>query len=203
MTELFDQTKQSVLQRADLSLKGSIDEPIRPLVESINENTNYCTTSTCSGRITIIEKGSGKSGDKEGLEFHLRSHEEINFHQISQLMEEFSKSIEKEDGQCLWLKFEPFIAHILCSNLDAAKLMLRVALDSGCRNSGLTFTKNNSIFMVAIRSTSSMELPISCSGHFQTNDSFITFVCEESNRRMRSNLERLNKFHRLVKEILE
>lgn len=50
---LFDSRKRQVLEHADLSRKGSIDDYIRPLVGCINSNHNYITTSSCSGRILI------------------------------------------------------------------------------------------------------------------------------------------------------
>ena len=50
---LFDSRKRQVLEHADLSRKGSIDDYIRPLVGCINSNHNYVTTSSCSGRILI------------------------------------------------------------------------------------------------------------------------------------------------------
>ena len=50
---LFDSRKRHALQHTDLSRKGSIDEYIRPLVDSINANHDYVTTSSCSGRILI------------------------------------------------------------------------------------------------------------------------------------------------------
>ena len=50
---LFASRKQQVLRHVDLSRKGSIDDYIRPLVECINSNRDYVTTSSCSGRILI------------------------------------------------------------------------------------------------------------------------------------------------------
>lgn len=50
---LFNSRKQQVLQHADLSRKGSIDDYIQPLVEFINSSHDYVTTSSCSGRILI------------------------------------------------------------------------------------------------------------------------------------------------------
>ena len=55
---LFDARKQQALQQTDLSRKGSIDEYIRPLVECINANHDYVTTSSCSGRILIYSEVS-------------------------------------------------------------------------------------------------------------------------------------------------
>lgn len=199
---LFNQKKRSILEREDLSLKASIDEPIRSTVDLINSSPYYCTTSTCSGRVTIIEKFLGASGKKQNSKFHLRSHDKIYFNDVNPIVRCFLDD-QPEDNQCLWLKYEPFIAHILCSSLETAKLIMTVAINSGCRNSGITFTKNDNGYLAAIRSTSSMEIPICCGQEFDPDENFIRFLCEESNRRMSANLERLDKFHKLLRETLE
>lgn len=56
MAEKFDRSKEDRLSAADLSRKGSIDGAIVPLVEYINDSFNYFTTSSCSGRIIIVEQ---------------------------------------------------------------------------------------------------------------------------------------------------
>ena len=50
----FELDKARVLGKADLSRKGSVDEPIRDLVEYINAHDSLYTTSSCSGRVTVF-----------------------------------------------------------------------------------------------------------------------------------------------------
>lgn len=195
--ESFKKQKLNILSRVDLSLKGSIDEPIKPLVDTINSSPYYCTTSTCSGRVTLIEKSVDNSNVKQNLKFHLRAHDLVDHDHINRLVRDFIDS--HSDGQCLWLKFEPFIVHILCCDLTNSKSIIRLALDSGCRNSGITFTKNEGTYMAAIRSTSAMEVPICWSDGFKPDESYIKFLCEESNYRLSTNFERLEKFHTMVR----
>ena len=55
MENTFDIEKERVLkEKSDISRKGNIDEPIIDLVKYINWQTNYYTTSSCSGRIAIF-----------------------------------------------------------------------------------------------------------------------------------------------------
>ncbi len=51
---VFDREKARVLDKADLSRKGSVDAPIRHLVEAINTHPHYYTTSSCSGRTVVL-----------------------------------------------------------------------------------------------------------------------------------------------------
>ena len=53
MQPSFDVEKRTSLERADLSRKGAIDDAIVPLVEHINSQEMWYTTSSCSGRVTI------------------------------------------------------------------------------------------------------------------------------------------------------
>lgn len=52
----FATDKARVLGQVDLSRKGSVDEPIAPLVEYLNSVENYYTTSSCSGRISAFSQ---------------------------------------------------------------------------------------------------------------------------------------------------
>ena len=53
----FDSEKSRVLEdKEDASRKGSIDAPIIELVKYINEQENYYTTSSCSGRIIVFSE---------------------------------------------------------------------------------------------------------------------------------------------------
>jgi tRNA(Phe) wybutosine-synthesizing methylase Tyw3 len=50
----FVEQKAAALRGQDLSRKGSVDEPIRNLVNFINSKSQYFTTSSCSGRILVL-----------------------------------------------------------------------------------------------------------------------------------------------------
>ena len=49
----FQNDKKTYLEKSDLSKKSSIDEKIFILANLINEQENYYTTSSCSGRAYI------------------------------------------------------------------------------------------------------------------------------------------------------
>jgi tRNA wybutosine-synthesizing protein 3 len=65
MVSRFDTRKRTILEQLDapdeeyhdLSPKGSIDAPIRPLISSINSYKGLVTTSSCSGRISVFLEG--------------------------------------------------------------------------------------------------------------------------------------------------
>lgn len=201
--QLFNKAKQQCLNKEDLSRKGSIDEPIRPLVDIINANPYYYTTSTCSGRISLIVKPRNNPSIKKGGIFLLNSHEEIDNEQFDTTIESFinNSKVNGKVGNCLWLKFEPFIMHIQCLDLDKARCLLNTALVAGCRNSGITLGKKDK-FLVAVRSTSSMEVPLHNDSEFVLDNRYIKFLSTECNRRLKENLIKLEKFHYQVLSLL-
>jgi len=52
--KIFSNQKQAAFAGQDLSRKGSVDEPIKELVDFINSLESYFTTSSCSGRIVVL-----------------------------------------------------------------------------------------------------------------------------------------------------
>ena len=55
---VFIVDKARVLKKADLSRKGSVDEGVRSVVEFINCQPAYYTTSSCSGRVVVFSEVS-------------------------------------------------------------------------------------------------------------------------------------------------
>jgi len=197
----FEEAKRLCLSRADLSRKGSIDEPIRPLVNLFNQSDHFYTTSTCSGRISLVVKPQDNAAIKKGGDFLMNSHESISFEHFKLAIDGFITE-EKSLQTCLWLKFEPFIMHIQCIDLEKANSLLQIAIASGCRNSGLTIGKKKK-YLVAIRSTSSMEVPLACEGSFKNlRDDYLEFLCMQCCRRMEDNFSRMSKFQTMVEPLL-
>jgi tRNA wybutosine-synthesizing protein 3 len=74
MASRFEARKQNILTQLetpdseyhDLSPKGSVDEPIRNLIDEINTVEGLVTTSSCSGRISVFLEGR-KPGSEGAL----------------------------------------------------------------------------------------------------------------------------------------
>jgi tRNA(Phe) wybutosine-synthesizing methylase Tyw3 len=80
------------------------------------------------------------------------------------------------------LKLEPFILHVQCRSIEAARCLLAVAVESGFRESGITLGTTGKI-IAAVRSTSgSLEVPLREEG--------ITIVSADYQRRLARICER-------------
>lgn len=73
MAAFFQVKKQKILQQleipdddyTDLSPKGSVDEAVRELVDEINKQDGFVTTSSCSGRVAVYLEGISKRARQE------------------------------------------------------------------------------------------------------------------------------------------
>ncbi|XP_065917704.1 tRNA wybutosine-synthesizing protein 3 homolog isoform X2 [Dysidea avara] len=183
---LFQLRKEQILRQVDLSRKGSIDNYIVSLVECINTNPNYVTTSSCSGRIVIYcEK-------KKGCQWLLVNHKQVTPDEVVSCL-----SQELPVGYVIF-KFEPFVLHVLCATLEAASDMHQLAVMSGFRNSGISISKKNKI-MLAVRSTLVLEVPIAVGGKLMVDHKYLSHLVEVANDKMVDNNNRIDRFYDLVK----
>ncbi|GFY77443.1 tRNA wybutosine-synthesizing protein 3 homolog [Trichonephila inaurata madagascariensis] len=185
----FNNKKEIVLRKEDLSRKGSIDEKIVELVDFINAQDCYVTTSSCSGRISVFVPSEQR---KKGCNWLFLSHDIVSFEDVNQALENHSGSAA--------LKFEPFVLHVQCSNVEAAQKLHTASLESGFRNSGLSISKKGKIIS-AVRSTLSLEVPLSCDGKLLVSHEYISYVVNICNEKMKENFERIDRLFLELKRI--
>ncbi|XP_029473898.1 tRNA wybutosine-synthesizing protein 3 homolog isoform X3 [Rhinatrema bivittatum] len=141
ISEVFKKRKEQCLSRADLSRKGNVDADIVSLVRFINERDPFFTTSSCSGRVTLID---GCSHDfevkKKNCSWLLVTHQKCQ-------KDDVIAALQRASGDAV-LKFEPFVLHVQCRQLEDAQLLHSVALNAGFRNSGITVGKKGKTVMV-------------------------------------------------------
>ncbi|KAH3867139.1 tRNA wybutosine-synthesizing protein 3 homolog isoform X2 [Dreissena polymorpha] len=183
--DVFDTQKRSCLSGLDLSRKGSIDAPILDLVSFINGHNNFFTTSSCSGRIIIVDNDPEGVVKKKGCKWLLTSHDCVHPDQVIE-------SLGKSEGNAA-LKFEAFVMHVQCRKLENAQLMLSSGVGSGFRNSGLS-VGNKGKFIAAIRSTQSLEVPLTSNGQLMVDRKYIEFIVDMANKKLADNLVKIERF---------
>ncbi|XP_066548261.1 tRNA wybutosine-synthesizing protein 3 homolog isoform X2 [Amia ocellicauda] len=142
----FRQWKKQCLSKMDFSKKGNVDEHILHIVGFINESKSYFTTSSCSGRIILID-GICDSPDvqKQNCSWLFVTHSKCE-------KKDVMSGVERACGDAVF-KFEPFVLHVQCKRLEDAQLLHSVAINAGFRNSGITVGKKGKIIMVLLLST--------------------------------------------------
>ncbi|XP_075567017.1 tRNA wybutosine-synthesizing protein 3 homolog [Pelecanus crispus] len=189
----FWQRKAQRLARADGSRKGALDERAAPVVQLLNGRAQFCTTSSCSGRIVLAQGGAAVSAaapsaiQKKNCTWLMVTHEMC-------IKDDVMTALEKATGDVV-LKFEPFVLHVLCQELQDAQLLHSVAIDSGFRNSGITVGRGGKI-MMAVRSTHCLEVPLSHKGKLMVSEEYIEFLIHAANRKMEENTRRIDRLYK-------
>ncbi|XP_012675720.2 tRNA wybutosine-synthesizing protein 3 homolog [Clupea harengus] len=183
----FNQWKKRCFSKVDISKKGSIDDDIYHIVSLINVSSNYFTTSSCSGRIILVEGLSESSKvQKQNISWLFVSHQKCK-------EEDVVLALQKASGSAV-LKFEPFVLHVQCKDIGSARLLHSVAVSSGFRNSGVSIGKRGKIIM-AVRSTHCLEVPLGHKGEILVNENYIHFLVQIANQKMAENLNRIKRFY--------
>lgn len=98
------------------------------------------------------------------------------------------------------LLVEPFILHTQCSDIEAARKFLRIAMDAGYRESGIGIGGKGKI-IVAVRSTSGMlEIPIRYNGDTLIDHEILEKIVKIANDTYTLNEIRRERFESLVKQ---
>ncbi|XP_061860222.1 tRNA wybutosine-synthesizing protein 3 homolog [Colius striatus] len=187
----FARRKAQRLARADASRKGALDERVAPVVQLLNGRARFCTTSSCSGRLVLAQ---GSPASTNGWEIQKKNCSWLMVTHETCVKDAVMTALEKATGDVV-LKFEPFVLHVLCQELQDAQLLHSVAVDSGFRNSGITVGRGGKI-MMAVRSTHCLEVPLSQNGKMMVSEGYIDFLIHVANQKMEENARRIDRFHK-------
>jgi len=160
---MFEAEKKAILERRDRSKKGSIDEGIRSVVDLLNTHPDYVTTSSCSGRIVLLD--APLSFDKKNTSWIYLSHSIIK-ENLFPLLE------EKENA---WLKMEGMILHVKCKTMEAAETFIASARSVGFKRCGAITVKKFPV--VELTSSEILSVPVIVDGkNFLTEETLIAMV---------------------------
>ncbi|XP_065593863.1 tRNA wybutosine-synthesizing protein 3 homolog [Cyrtonyx montezumae] len=196
----FGRWKAQRMARADCSRRGALDERAVGAVRLLNGRAQYCTTSSCSGRLVLAEAGAavsagtGAAVPKKHCRWLLVTHEPCGRADVM-------AALEKATGDVVF-KFEPFVLHVLCQELQDAQLLHSVAMESGFKNSGITVGRGGKI-MMAVRSTHCLEVPLSHMGKLMVSEEYIEFLLHVANQKMEENARRIDRFCKNLEAALE
>ena len=201
----------------DKSPKGFIDEPIIELISCINGTDKYYTTSSCSGRISLfLQENKIK---QKGGEWLMISHNYINHHSIENAINSYKNKILQQNNTPnvsisnfmeISLKFEPFILHIECKDIDSAKQLLTVSRQTGLRESGINAISNR--IMLRITFNLKLEVPlfygdkkqIKCDENEEfilpnIHKKYVEMLTNIANNKMKHNLSKIKLFYQQFK----
>lgn len=184
---MFNNDKKTFLQKIDKSVEGKIDEHIINLVNTINKQQNYYTTSSCSGRITIAAEDPSKK--KTLYTWILKSHEPIT-------LEHLKQSLQNLPDKDIWFRQESMILHVACRTIEDANSLLQLTANVGLKRSGITSISKKII--VEIMSSEKIETIIAKDGKVLIDDIYLQTLIDEANKKLLRNHHRIKQFNELM-----
>ena len=190
----FYVAKQNALKKVDFSNKGSFDKPILELINLINSEKALYTTSSCSGRITVVSCPMEDGSTKKNLKWLLNSHDVVTTEEVLLGLEKATESFK--------IKFEPFILHVKCETIEDAQMLQKAAFSSGFKNSGITFGRRG--ITCAVRAPSSIDVPLTDhKGNKMVSDDYVRYIVKIANEKMTENFRKIERFQTTLIKCVE
>ncbi|WP_461865915.1 tRNA(Phe) 7-((3-amino-3-carboxypropyl)-4-demethylwyosine(37)-N(4))-methyltransferase Taw3 [Thermococcus sp.] len=167
-----------------------VDEDILDLLMLINSIKGVYTTSSCSGRIGIIEEPA--PGAKPLARWLIKVHRQIEF-------EEAKSSLKKARKGLIFLKSQPPIFHVVAEDLERAKMLHELGLASGFKYT--TFKVINARYLVEINATEYLTAPLGKDGKVLVSDEYLHFAIGVGNQMLKRSKNRLPRLEKNFKKL--
>jgi len=166
--------------------EGKADPQIIPLGNFFVGLEDYFTSSSCSGRIVLMNLNEKET--KKEAAFHRKWHRTVSFDEV---YDGLSEATEED----LWFKQEPFILHIGARSPRQAKRILSIMKKTGVRRGGIMVAKKDRL-IIELTGSNYISLPAKSANSILVSDEHLRFIVERANRKLERNYELLNEFER-------
>jgi tRNA wybutosine-synthesizing protein 3 len=184
----FSSGKKNALDSLEIAYKqNKVDIGIKKILKIINNCHNYYTSSSCAGRIVLLE--IPEIGDKKNAKFLEKWHRQIK-------KDEIENAAKKADNGLIWLLAQSPIIHVISKTFITADSLIKIAISCGFKNSGLKSIIGKNI--VEICSTERLDAPIGKDGSLFCNTEYLNLLVEIVNNII---LKSNKKIHRLEIEL--
>ncbi|KUJ98512.1 MAG: hypothetical protein XD43_1822 [Thermococcales archaeon 44_46] len=188
----FELQKAKALESLKEALeKGLVDKDIISLLEKVNSLENYFTTSSCSGRISVMQMPN--FGDKLNAVWLGKWHREVE-------LEEVLEAIEKHSEGMLWFMLHSPILHISTKTLKDAVELLNLAISCGFKHSNIKSISHKKL-VVEIRSTERMDVPLGMNGELWVSEDYLKRIVEIANLQLRRAKEKLKRLENEIEKL--
>ena len=179
----FLEHKKNALKKLNKAKNENlVDKDIIPILDIINDLDDYYTSSSCYGRIVLLE--IPEIGDKKNAVFLGKWHRKIT-------SDEILKAANKANKGLLWILAQSPIIHLGAKTNNAADKILKTAISCGFKNSGLKSIDRNII--VEILSTERLDSPVGKDGILFFEGEYLELLVEISNDIINKSISKLKK----------
>ena len=179
---MFKQEKHA--QRKDKSKKGSIDPAIKTVVDYLNRFKDYFTTSSCSGRIVLLERHKKKCDSRFLFCSHVPVKQDVLW-----------RAIKDCHAKLLWLKMEPLIVHVRCRDVGSAAKLLHCTQGIGLKHSGILSIRKR--IVVEINGVEQLEAPIGTG----ISQGYAQELARAANEKLRRNRQRIRRLETALQSL--
>lgn len=184
----FQSYKKNILIKLRDEIEdGRVDIKVISILETINSLPKYYTTSSCAGRILLLELP--KLGDKQNAIFLGKWH-----HKISR--DDILDAVSNATLGDIWLLAQSPIFHIAAEDLNSAVRLLKTGYAAGFKHSGLKNIDDRII--VELLSTERIDTPIGRDGILLCDEKFLDFIVENVNYIIKRCDEKLLRLQREI-----
>lgn len=171
--------KENILRRIDKSRIGAVDRKISRLVRIVNKFPGLVTTSSCSGRIVLIDVG--KTFKKIESVWLFCSHDAVGRNLFPLL----------KNGRNIWLKMEGAILHVKCATIEDAHGFIQCAKNAGFKRTGAISMKEP--FVIEMISSEQIMIPLTKNGKVLAEEKYLKQAVKIANTALKRNENKMKK----------
>jgi len=170
---------------------GRVDEGILPLLEFINSLPKFYSTSSCSGRVTLLHDVDSKP-DNSWLG---------KWHRQVQVDEVLKAMIDPPERGVVLFKYESAILHLVAREPEGAKKLLVIARESGYKRVGIQGLREGR-YMVEICDTERIDVPVIEKGKVLVDEEYLKHLVKLANKKFRKGVGKLERLENNLRDNL-
>lgn len=188
--EFLDAKEKALSSLEKACTEKKADKEILPILSLINDSEECYTSSSCAGRIVLLE--IPKIGDKKKARFLGKWHRIIE-------PNELETAAKKAKNGLLWLIAQSPIIHIVTDTGEMADKIVKTAIASGFKNSGMKSIGRK--IVVEVCSTERLDAPIGRDGILFCEKEYSQLLTDISNEVVKKAMDKLLRFENKLRNI--
>jgi len=197
LPKVFLDRKRIFLEKLNKAKENrEVDEDIIDLLDMLNSIPFIYTTSSCSGRIMLIDVPFNQR--KEASKRIAKWHKPVTFDSVWNIVESY------DPKGVLWLKQESFIVALAVPSIEWASYLIRLARLFGFKESGIrSINLDANHFFLDISGTEKLHVPISLNprGLIITRE-YGELLINIANRLLLRTKSKLNLLRSVIKKLI-
>ncbi len=160
----------------------------------ISQTPEFFTTSTCSGRTTLMDLNSTET-KKENV-FYRKWHSTVKFSEVWEAIEKYEKK-----GN-LWLRQDPFVYVVGTNSWENAQRIIRACQEAGVKRYGIHHAEKDKMVM-EIFGTQNMSVPVKIKGKMILERKSVQECARIANEKWKRNEKKRKQLEKALKKWLK